>query len=385
MPGVRGFWSGDFAGVPGDELTTKGWGEWLHPDDQRSATEKWKQSLAKGTAFESEYRLRRGCDGAYRWFLCRAVAVLDQAGVPVRWFGSCTDIDDQKQIERDREAALAAERQARTDLLRSARVKDEFLATLSHELRTPMTAILGWARLLRDPAMREKNFERGIEAIDSSAKAQARLIDDLLDMNRILSGKLMIKPEPTDLRAVVQAAATAILPAANNRKIALALDLDGPDAGTAPITLNGDPARLQQVVWNLLTNAVIQNPKSPFDKAGDPVLFHKAGQFPTAEDPEYELSQHARHVYKSGELPFLLRTLAPLNERLHLPFALLSDAALELTQALALPTMQVAGQTLIRRLALVIRDGRIAKVLYPVFPPDRNAADVLAWLQENRA
>jgi len=244
-------WS-EFAGVTGDELTAKGWGELLHPEDQTNATEKWTQSLANGTPFESEYRLRRGCDGAYRWFLCRAVAVLDKAGKSTRWFGSCTDIDNQKQIDREREALLAVERQARSDLIRTGRVKDEFLATLSHELRTPMTAIIGWSRLLRDPAMREKNLDRGIEAIDASAKAQARLIDDLLDMNRILAGKLLIKPEPTDLRAIVRAAADAIVPAANNKKISFALDLDRPQ----PIMLNGDPARLQQVVWNLLTNAV---------------------------------------------------------------------------------------------------------------------------------
>ncbi|HRK31412.1 MAG TPA: ATP-binding protein, partial [Tepidisphaeraceae bacterium] len=203
-------------------------------------------------AFESEYRLRRGSDGSYRWFLCRAVGVRGKDGKNVRWFGSCTDIENQKRSQQERESLLAAERRARSDLIRASRVKDEFLATLSHELRTPMTAILGWARLLRDPKMREKNLERGIEAIDASAKAQARLIEDLLDMNRILTGKLALQPELVDFRAIVRQAVTAVQPAASNKQISLTTELDDTEAAF----IEADPARLQQVVWNILTNAV---------------------------------------------------------------------------------------------------------------------------------
>lgn len=244
-------WS-EFAGAAMEEMTSKGWESWLHPEDQPSAIKRWNHSRTTGEAFESEYRLRRGSDGSYRWFLCRAVGVRGKDGKNVRWFGSCTDIENQKRSQQERESLLAAERRARSDLIRASRVKDEFLATLSHELRTPMTAILGWARLLRDPKMREKNLERGIEAIDASAKAQARLIEDLLDMNRILTGKLALQPELVDFRAIVRQAVTAVQPAASNKQISLTTELDDTEAAF----IEADPARLQQVVWNILTNAV---------------------------------------------------------------------------------------------------------------------------------
>lgn len=161
-------------------------------------------------------------------------------------------LETQQLIERERESMLAAERTARSNLLRASQVKDQFLATLSHELRTPMSAILGWARLLRDPVIRAQKLNRALEAIDANAKAQARLIDDLLDMTRIVSGKLTINAELIDLRKVVRAAVDAVAPAAAEKGVRLGVDI-GDDE---PIAAFADPARLQQIVWNLLTNAV---------------------------------------------------------------------------------------------------------------------------------
>ena len=243
-------WS-DVTGRSREELAATGWLGALHPDDAGAATAKWEQSASTGTPFEGEYRLRDSA-GEYRWFLCRAIPVRDAEGRRTRWFGSCTDIESQKQVTRERERALAIERAARSDLLRQSRTKDEFLATLSHELRTPMTAILGWARLLRDPTVRDANLDRAIEAIDANARAQARLIDDLLDMSRINAGKLSLRMEPVDLLAVTRSAMDAVGPAAANRKVALTLAV----GNDGEIRLTGDAARLQQVVWNLLSNAV---------------------------------------------------------------------------------------------------------------------------------
>jgi PAS domain S-box-containing protein len=259
-----------FTGIDSDKLVAGGWHSSLHPDDASAATEAWKKSFESGQPFEAQLRLIRSSDGTPRWFLCRAIPVRDQHGQLSRWFGTCTDIEDQKQAENHREQMLAAERRARSDLLRSARAKDEFLATLSHELRTPMTAILGWTRLLRDPAVRAKSLDRGIGVIESNAKVQARLIDDLLDMNRIMSGKLVLKPEMVDLRDVVRASIDSIMPAAHNKQIELVIHLDGPD----PLVVSGDRGRLQQVVWNLLTNAVKFTPAGgkvtiTLDRSGD--------------------------------------------------------------------------------------------------------------------
>src|SRR5256714_6012843 len=197
---------GPFTGSTVEQLTERGWAEALHPEDRELATARWKESLKSGQPFEAEYRIKRASDGTYRWFLCRAMPVRDKAGKNVRWFGSCTDIESQKQVEHEREAVLAAEQKARSDLLRTNLIKDQFLATLSHELRTPMTAILGWTQLLHDPAVRETHLDRAIEAIESNARTQARLIEDLLDMSRILSGKLTIKLATADLREVVKSA-----------------------------------------------------------------------------------------------------------------------------------------------------------------------------------
>lgn len=243
-------WS-EFTAKSPDDLKTLGWIESLHPEDAPTVISQWTHSIQSGAPFEGEYRLKRGGDGGYRWFLCRAIPVTNAAGQRTRWFGSCTDIENQKQVARERETALAAERAARSDLLRNSRAKDEFLATLSHELRTPMTAILGWARLLRDPKIRDSELNRAIEAIDNNARAQARLIEDLLDMGRINSGKLVLKIEAVDLTRVIRAAVDAVRPAAENKRLQLSLDLP-----EQPVSISGDASRMQQVIWNLLTNAV---------------------------------------------------------------------------------------------------------------------------------
>jgi PAS domain S-box-containing protein len=247
----NGPWSA-FCGSTVEQLTEQGWEGALHPEDRAAAVERWKESLTSGQPFEAEYRLKRQSDGEYRWFLCRSMPVRDRSGKNIRWFGSCTDIESQKQLEQQREILLTAERRARTDLLRTNMIKDQFLATLSHELRTPMTAILGWTQLLRDPVIRESNLERAIEAIDSNARTQARLIEDLLDMSRILSGKLTIKPEAVDLRNVLSAAIDAVGPAAHAKQVNIFQSVDH----ERDFHLRGDPARLQQVAWNILSNAV---------------------------------------------------------------------------------------------------------------------------------
>ena len=170
---------------------------------------------------------------------------------------SYRDITTRKHAEDALRARVESERTARVEIDRVSRLKDEFLATLSHELRTPLTAILGWAKVLllkRDDAA---SRERGLDAIARNAKAQARLIDDLLDMNRIVSGKLRLEVQPTDLASVVEAAVEAARPSAEAKGIRLHTVLD-PLAGP----VSGDPNRLQQVVWNLLSNAVKFTPRN---------------------------------------------------------------------------------------------------------------------------
>jgi PAS domain S-box-containing protein len=151
----------------------------------------------------------------------------------------------------ERKSLLDSERLARADAERASAMKDEFLATLSHELRTPLNAILGWSKILCMPGVSPVDFQRGLEVVERNARIQAQLIEDLLDMSRITSGKIRLEIRPVSPAAVIEAALETVRPAAQAKGVLLTSALD-PVTGTVA----GDPARLQQVVWNLLSNAI---------------------------------------------------------------------------------------------------------------------------------
>jgi len=165
--------------------------------------------------------------------------------------------DQVKRASDERHRLFEFERAAREEAERVSLMKDEFLATLSHELRTPLNAIMGWSQILRLPGTSEEDFRVGLTTIGRSARAQAQLIDDLLDMSRIVLGKIRLDVQRMDLCAVVNAAVDSVHPSAEAKGIRLRRILD-PLAG--PVA--GDPNRLQQVVWNLLANAVKFTPKN---------------------------------------------------------------------------------------------------------------------------
>lgn len=170
--------------------------------------------------------------------------------------GYLRDITERKNGEREREQLLTREQEARTQAEAANRAKDEFLAMLSHELRTPMTALLGWTYLLKTRDLEPELFQEAVESIDRNAKAQHRLIEDLLDISRIITGKLPLDLQPIDLVPVITAAVDTIRPAAAAKRLDLHLELRQ-DAGV----VSGDAHRLQQVLWNLLSNAVKFTPK----------------------------------------------------------------------------------------------------------------------------
>jgi signal transduction histidine kinase len=145
---------------------------------------------------------------------------------------------------------------SRRDAEIANRAKDEFLATLSHELRTPLSAILGWSSLIKDRVLPEAERQDAIEAIYRNAQVQARLIEDIIDVSRIVTGKLRLDVQPTELAPIIEAAVESVSPAAEARNIRLQRVLD-----SGPSMVSGDPNRLQQVVWNLLTNAIKFTPK----------------------------------------------------------------------------------------------------------------------------
>ncbi|WP_257454446.1 hybrid sensor histidine kinase/response regulator [Archangium lipolyticum] len=158
---------------------------------------------------------------------------------------------EKARAEQERERLLALERQARREAESASRMKDEFLSTLSHELRTPLTSILGWAQLLRTREMPEDKRQRALATIERNARAQTQLIEDLLDISRIVTGKLRLDVRPLEPLPVLEAALDAVRPAAEARGVRLSLSVA---PGVGPLSV--DAERLQQVVWNLLTNAI---------------------------------------------------------------------------------------------------------------------------------
>jgi PAS domain S-box-containing protein len=172
-------------------------------------------------------------------------------GRPVAVEGIARDVTERKRVERVREELLEREQEARRELEEASRLKDEFLATVSHELRTPLTAIFGWAHMLRSESLDAETRARAVEIIERNARSQKQLIDDILDVSRIITGKVRINIRPVELLPVIEAAREAVQPAAAAKEIIFQLEYDYREASVI-----GDADRLQQVVWNLLSNAV---------------------------------------------------------------------------------------------------------------------------------
>lgn len=231
----------DYTGTTLEDMQGWGWQTVHHPDELERVTEKFKAHLASGETWEDTFPLRSKT-GEYRWFLSRALPIRNENDEIVRWFGTNTDVEELRQ------ARLQAEQ--------ANRLKDEFLATLSHELRTPLNAILGWSQMLKSRKTSEDETEKALSIIERSARAQNQLIDDLLDVSRIITGKLRLNVRAVDLTNTITAAVDAARPAAEAKGIRLQILLD-PQA--EPIS--GDPDRLQQIVWNILSNAVKFTPK----------------------------------------------------------------------------------------------------------------------------
>lgn len=181
----------------------------------------------------------------------------DDRGRLVSVLSLVLDVTARKLAEEERAALLAREQDLRKQAEEADRLKDEFLATLSHELRTPLTSILGWATLIRNGELdRAENLDRALEIIERNARSQARLIDDLLDVSRIITGNLQLEVHPLNMAPIVETANDALRPAADAKEIKIELALD-----PASCLVSGDPHRLRQVVWNLLMNAIKFTPR----------------------------------------------------------------------------------------------------------------------------
>ncbi|PMB51046.1 hybrid sensor histidine kinase/response regulator [Fischerella thermalis CCMEE 5201] len=242
-------WS-NFTGLTLAQARTVGWSAVVHPDDVPILSQKWAIAQQDGSYYQAQGRMRRA-DGVYRWHLHQAVPLKNEQGQVIKWFGTATDIEDQKQLEQQRIHLLQQEKAAREQAEAANRIKDEFLAVLSHELRSPLNPILGWAKLLQTRQFDQSTAKRALETIERNAKLQTQLIDDLLDISRILRGKMVLNVCPVNLVEVIDAALETVRLSAEAKGIKIQKVVAG-DIGL----ILGDSGRLQQILWNLLSNAV---------------------------------------------------------------------------------------------------------------------------------
>ena len=216
----------------------------IHPDDRDRVLAAARRAIEDGVPYEVEYRIVAP-DGSVRW--CEGKGVVDvEDGRPVRMSGVCMMVTRRKEAEL---ARLAAAEEA-------SRLKDEFLATLSHELRTPLNAILGWVQMLQSPEFSADRLPQAIEVIDRNARLQTKLIEDILDVSRIITGKLHIDRGPVSVASLVDTVVTGIAPAAEAKGLELIVTVADP---LPPI--DGDLKRLHQVFGNVLSNAVKFTPE----------------------------------------------------------------------------------------------------------------------------
>ncbi len=246
----------DITGYTEAELLEMGQFAILHLDDQKRVVELYRRLVETGESFVTEKRFRRK-DGSEVWVNSHVSPVPGARGKIEKAVAIVIDITDRKRAEREREQFLRQEKAARAEAQAANQSKDEFLAMVSHELRSPLNSILGYARLLRAGAADAIQTRQTVEIIERNGRMQLQLIEDLLDTARIISGKLKLEVQPVELVSVITAALDVVRPAAKAKDIDLVTDLD-PLAGQ----VTGDSNRLQQVVWNLLSNAIKFTPRA---------------------------------------------------------------------------------------------------------------------------
>ena len=235
-------------GLTLEESLVEVWQREVHPEDRDRVVADWLAWIKESQEYSNEFRLA-GSE-TVRWIHVQSSPMFSDLGKLIGHVGTVRDITDRKQAEEER-GRLIREQVARQEAERANQMKDEFLAILSHELRTPLNAILGWSRLLRVKKFDEETIDKALETIERNAKSQSQLIEDILDVSRILRGKLNLNKHPIRLESVIELAIDSLQPLAEEKSIVLELT-SSPNVGE----VIGDFDRLQQIVWNLLSNAI---------------------------------------------------------------------------------------------------------------------------------
>ena len=270
-------------GLTLEDSLAEGWLQSVHPEDRVRVWTEWFDCIKKDWEYSNEFRLlikqkklqqnwqgepallekqmnsdqeisgdriTDATENIVRWVHVRSSPMFSDGGEPIGHVGTIEDITARKEAEEER-SKLIREQAWRQEAEAANRMKDEFLAIVSHELRTPLHSILGWAQILRTKKLDENVTARALETIERNSLLQVRLIDDILDVSRMIRGQFNLIFAPLNLASVIQVAVDSVFPAANTKGIELVSILDSSGA-----VVSGDAARLQQIVWNLLSNAI---------------------------------------------------------------------------------------------------------------------------------
>ena len=233
----------DYTGLTLEESCGNGYNIPFHADDKQKARDAWQNATANGSSYLLECRLRRA-DGVYRWWLVRGVPVLDSDGAMLKWFGTCTDIDEIKQTQTELMAAKVAAESAN-------RAKSEFLANMSHEIRTPMNGIMGMAQLLQRTEQSDEQKDY-LDTMMSSSRILLSLIDEILDLSKIEQGRIELEHKEFSLRFSISDVIRIQSPFIHRKGLAVKTVIPA----EVPDQLVGDQLRFKQVLLNLLSNAV---------------------------------------------------------------------------------------------------------------------------------
>ncbi|MBC8065245.1 MAG: PAS domain S-box protein, partial [Chlorobia bacterium] len=246
----------EILGYSAEELLQLTFMDITHPLDLESTRAYIGRLLAGEIAHQVTEKRYIRKDKTDVWCLTTVTLLKDLDGKPRQYVGVIEDISSRKEADLARQELLESERAARVEAEKLSRIKDEFLATLSHELRTPLNAIVGWTHLIRKYDSDPKMVREGIDVIERNANLQTQLVADLLDMSRVISGKMRLDVQQVQLPVLIEAALDSVRPGAETKGVKIESILD-------PIVdpVHGDPSRLQQIVWNLLSNAVKFTPR----------------------------------------------------------------------------------------------------------------------------
>lgn len=235
-----------YTGMSEVEAGKSSWLSALHPDDVKACYSKWYDSISQGHAYENQRRFK-DVSGNYRWHLGRAVPIRDASGKIIKWFGTCTDIHDQKVAEVEKQNALIGEKVAKEN----ARVKTEFLATMSHEIRTPLNSVIGMSEILLDTRLDSDQYEYA-ETIKNSGEALLAIVNDVLDLSKIEAGHLVIERIDFDLKKLIRDVQQESSWVVNQKGI----DFNVLVSSDVPAFVNGDMTRIRQILSNLVSNAI---------------------------------------------------------------------------------------------------------------------------------